>query len=120
MNLVATRVYGVVTRTFMHDGDVVNVNREWVQSGRQLTKDDFFISRKTHAQLIRRGDALFLYNRHENRIRIIPGDVRVYRGETVRVDGHMIRIGRTPIGDVHLELDDGEDELCPPTPPCSQ
>lgn len=113
MHLIATRAQGV-TRIALHEGAVVNVDRAWMLAGRELTEDDLHVSRKVHAQLLLRDKALFLYNRHSNRVHVMPGGF-VDKGETVRVDGCVLRIGRSAVGDVHLELD-VEDARCPPTP----
>ena len=113
MNLVVTRVHNV-THIPIRDGDIVNIDREWVLSGRKPVFDDTYVSRKVHAQLFLRGDALFMYNRHHNRIFILPyGCVR--QGDTARVDGCIIRFGKTALGDVHIELDI-EGARCPRTP----
>ena len=116
MYLVATYVHNrTITYTMLDEGKMINIDREWFLAGREMTYDDRFVSRGLHAQLYLLGDALFLINLHRNPVIILPGLFAVQRGETKRVDGYILRVGRTAVGDVHLDLD-VDDARCPPTP----
>ena len=119
MKLMATRAHSVTCCT-LNEGAVLNIDRDWVLAGRDVTDDDLYITRGIHAQLFVRGRALFVYNRHPNRIRLLPWS-QVCRGDTVRVDGHVLRFGFTHVGDVLLELDTDDDDSNRrvPTPPSS-
>ena len=124
--LVITRLSDQYTRRIpLKDQGIVKISRSFVQDGRKHRKSDKYVTRKTHAILLRRGHEIHVYNQHENEVVVLGPIIHVVpKGCWKRVDGRILSVcGYEPDRpsdtslEFHVELE-GKDvrESPPPTP----
>lgn len=126
MSVAITRLSDNFTRHIpMQDTDIVHITRSFVQDERNDHKYDKYVTRGTHAILLRQSHRLWLFNQHENEIYVLgPQPQAVPLGHWAHVSGRVIDMccytsGRLNVLELqfHIELSDLEaPEFLPPTP----
>jgi hypothetical protein len=125
-HLVVTRLHDRSARRIpLHEGQVLNVTRSFVQRGRDEMPDDKYASRGVHVQIYVLRGRLWLYNAHVNYVSLYPKGQVVRQGGRARVGGRSFCFGpmrRPPSGNapvsvtqLHVELE--EDTDTPPSTP---